>query len=156
MNCRQAVPDAPGLVPPDAAILETKIGLAAVWADDRAGILKTRNLEAVARQTTSRSGNGEIAPAAASRFSHWSAPGWLGLLARVPNGPMDRTMIVPGESQKVAAKRAAGKGRQPCQFCERGKLDLIDERPDPIFGALGMTCQTLRCDAPECGKLTFI
>jgi hypothetical protein len=28
----------------------------------------------------------------------------------------------------------------------QGKLDLIDERPDPIFAVLGMTCQTLKCD----------
>ena len=100
---------------------------------------------------------GGIAPAAASRFSHWSPPGWLVLLARVPNGLMDKDNDGSGESrQKAAAERAAGKSRQTCQRCERGKLDLIDERPDPIFGALGMTCQTLRCDAPECGKLTFI
>ena len=55
----------------------------------------------------------------------------------------------------MAAKLVTGKSRQTCQRCERGKLDLIDERPDPIFGALGMTCQTLKCDAPECGELTF-
>jgi hypothetical protein len=64
-------------------------------------------------------------------------------------------MIIPGEAREVAAKLVTGKSRQTCQRCERGKLDLIDERPDPIFGALGMTCQTLKCDAPECGELTF-
>ena len=41
------------------------------------------------------------------------------------------------------------------ECCGQGKLDLIDERPDPIFGVLGITCQTLKCDFLECGKLTF-
>jgi hypothetical protein len=39
------------------------------------------------------------------------------------------------------------------------RLDYIesaDERPDPIFAALGMTCQTPKCDFLECGKLTII
>jgi hypothetical protein len=31
-----------------------------------------------------------------------------------------------------------------------------DERPDSIFGALGMTSQTLKCDFLECGKLTIV
>ena len=38
----------------------------------------------------------------------------------------------------------------------QGRLELIDERPDPIFGVLGMTCQTLKCDFLECGKLTIV
>jgi hypothetical protein len=32
---------------------------------------------------------------------------------------------------------------------------MIDERPDPNFGILGLFQQTLRCDAPERGKLTI-
>jgi hypothetical protein len=46
--------------------------------------------------------------------------------------------------------------RPTCVTCGRGKLDLIDERPDPIFGVLGMTYQTLKCDSPECGKVTIV
>jgi len=45
--------------------------------------------------------------------------------------------------------------RPKCSWCPRGKLDLIEERPDPIFNALGTTLKTLKCDAPECGKLTI-
>lgn len=46
--------------------------------------------------------------------------------------------------------------RPTCGWCKRGRLDLIEEKPDPIFGALGMTVSTLKCDAPECGKLTIL
>ena len=64
-------------------------------------------------------------------------------------------MNVPTEQQAAAPKRGRRDQRQPCEFCGQGKLDLIDERPDPIFGALGMTCQTLKCDFIGCGKLAF-
>jgi hypothetical protein len=33
---------------------------------------------------------------------------------------------------------------------------MIDERPDPKFGILGMFQQTFRCNVPECGKLTVV
>jgi len=33
---------------------------------------------------------------------------------------------------------------------------MIDERPDPNFGILDMFQQTLKCDSPECGKLTTL
>jgi len=45
--------------------------------------------------------------------------------------------------------------RPVCQCCGRGKLDLIEERAHPIFGALGMTCRTLKCDAADCGALVI-
>jgi len=64
-------------------------------------------------------------------------------------------MSVLGELHAVAAKPAPQDDRPACECCGQGKLDLIDERPDPIFGALGMTCQTFRCDFLECGKVTF-
>jgi len=43
-----------------------------------------------------------------------------------------------------------------CECCGQGKLELIEERPDPIFGVLGMRLQTLKCDFLECGKLTIV
>jgi hypothetical protein len=46
--------------------------------------------------------------------------------------------------------------RPTCECCGQGKLELIDERPDPIFGVLGMTLQTLKCDFLKCGKLTIV
>jgi hypothetical protein len=64
-------------------------------------------------------------------------------------------MNVLGKSHAVAPKPAPPDDRPACEFCGQGKLDLIDERPDPIFGVLGVTCQTLKCDFLECGKLTF-
>ena len=65
-------------------------------------------------------------------------------------------MNVLGELHAVAAKRSRHDDRATCEGCGQGKLDLIDERPDPIFGALGMTCQTLKCDFLECGKLSVV
>jgi hypothetical protein len=66
------------------------------------------------------------------------------------------TMNVLGELHAVAAKLSPHDDRPTCECCGQGKLELIDERPDPIFGVLGMTCQTLKCDFLECGKLTTV
>jgi len=30
---------------------------------------------------------------------------------------------------------------------------VIEETPDPNFGALGVSSRILRCDSPGCGKL---
>ncbi len=65
-------------------------------------------------------------------------------------------MNVLGELHAVAAKLSFHDDRLTCECCGQGKLDLIDERPDPIFGVLGMTCQTLKCDFLECGKLSVV
>jgi Cys-tRNA synthase (O-phospho-L-seryl-tRNA:Cys-tRNA synthase) len=43
-----------------------------------------------------------------------------------------------------------------CEYCGRGRLTLVDEAPDKNFGILGMLRQTLKCDAPDCGKLTIV
>ena len=34
-------------------------------------------------------------------------------------------------------------------------LELVEEWPHPLFGVLGVTCQKLRCDTPDCGRLTY-
>jgi len=65
-------------------------------------------------------------------------------------------MNILGELQAVAAKLSLHDERPTCQWCGLGKLILIDERADPNFGALGMTFQVLKCDAPECGKPTNV
>ena len=65
-------------------------------------------------------------------------------------------MDVLGELHAVAAKLSPYDDRPTCECCGQGKLELIGERPDPIFGVLGMTCQTLKCDFLECGKLTIV
>jgi hypothetical protein len=65
-------------------------------------------------------------------------------------------MNVLGELHAVAANLSLHDDRPTCECCGQGKLDLIDERPDPIFGMLGMTCQTLKCDFLGCGKLTIV
>ena len=65
-------------------------------------------------------------------------------------------MNVLEELHAVAAKLAAYDARPTCECCGQGKLALIDERPDAIFYALGITWQTLKCDRRECGKLTTV
>ena len=65
-------------------------------------------------------------------------------------------MNVLEELHAPAARVAPYDDRPTCQCCGQGKLELIDERPDPIFGFLGMTCQTRKCDFLECGKLITV
>ena len=65
-------------------------------------------------------------------------------------------MNILGELQAVAAKLSLHDERPTRQWCGLGKLIFIGERADPNFGALGMTCQVLKCDAPECSKLTSV
>ena len=56
----------------------------------------------------------------------------------------------------MAAKLSLHDNRPTCKRCGQGKLDLIDERRDPNIPTLRTTCQVLKCDAEECGKLTII
>ena len=44
--------------------------------------------------------------------------------------------------------------RAKCPWCGEGNLDLIEERPHPLFGILGVSLQTFKCDLPSCAKLT--
>lgn len=44
--------------------------------------------------------------------------------------------------------------RPVCQFCRKGRVDLIDEQPDPTFGAVGVMRQTLKCDNTACARTT--
>ena len=68
---------------------------------------------------------------------------------------MGVVMSILGDLQAVAAKLSLQDNRPTCAFCGKGKLVLIDERPDPNFGALGVVEQTLRCDWADCGKVTI-
>ena len=42
----------------------------------------------------------------------------------------------------------------PCRWCRRATLYVLEERPDPIFGALGVVERTLKCTG--CGQLTVV
>jgi hypothetical protein len=91
---------------------------------------------------------------ARTRFSHWPPRRWLVLLRCVQSIPTGNNN---GRSGRIACGGGQAYDDRPtCECCGQGKLDLIDERPDPIFAVLGMTCQTLKCDFLECGKLTII
>jgi hypothetical protein len=43
--------------------------------------------------------------------------------------------------------------RPICAWCDRGKLDVIEQWSDPCDGIIGVT---LKCDAAWCGKLTTV
>jgi len=53
--------------------------------------------------------------------------------------------------------RRTGKEDGPAvyPFCRQGRLRLVGEKPYQIYGTLGMTECTLRCDEPDCGKLVI-
>ena len=63
-------------------------------------------------------------------------------------------MTVLEELRLVASRMMPVEPRATCPWCGRGKIDLVEEKPDPIFGALGVASRTLRCDAVDCGRLT--
>ena len=65
-------------------------------------------------------------------------------------------MTVYEDLRAVAARFMAEESQSTCAFCGKGHLVLIDERPDPNFGMLGMMDQTLKCDSPDCGKITVL
>ena len=65
-------------------------------------------------------------------------------------------MSVLGDLHAVAARLSLHDNRPICACCGKGRLVMIDERPHPNFGILGMFQQTLKCDSSECGKLTII
>jgi hypothetical protein len=62
-------------------------------------------------------------------------------------------MDVPLEFNDAAAALRPRNRRPICAWCDRGKLDLIKQWPDPNVGIIGLT---LKCNAPECGKLTTV
>jgi hypothetical protein len=45
--------------------------------------------------------------------------------------------------------------RPKCCWCGERSLELIEERPHPLFGILGVSQQTFRCNRPTCAKLTL-
>jgi hypothetical protein len=65
-------------------------------------------------------------------------------------------MDILGERQAVAAKLSLHEERPTCQWRSLTKLIFVDGRADPNFGALGMTYQVLKCDAPGCSKLSSV
>jgi len=67
-----------------------------------------------------------------------------------------KAMDLLAELHVVASKLSRREDRLVCGCCHNGRLVLIDERPDPNFGILGLLRQTLKCDSPECGKLTIV
>ena len=68
----------------------------------------------------------------------------------------DTTLSIFVDLHAVAAKLSSEDNRPICACCDKGRLVMIDERPDPNFGILGMFQQTLKCDSPECGELTVV
>ena len=65
-------------------------------------------------------------------------------------------MSVFEDLRAVAARLSLQENRPTCVCCGKGRLVLVEERPDPTYGMLGMVQQTLKCDSPECGKITIV
>jgi hypothetical protein len=65
--------------------------------------------------------------------------------------------MTPFEQLKAVSARLSppDADRPICLCCGRRDLKLVDERPHPIYGVLGVTCRTFRCDAVDCGALTL-
>ncbi len=61
-------------------------------------------------------------------------------------------MTIVEELARVAARNAPYEPSPACDCCGGGELRLIEEKPDPLYGALGVTRRTLRCTNPACGK----
>jgi hypothetical protein len=58
------------------------------------------------------------------------------------------------ELNRVAMRTAPYEAPPVCAWCGIGHLAVIEETPDPNFGALGVSSRILRCDAPACARLT--
>jgi hypothetical protein len=61
-------------------------------------------------------------------------------------------MTILEELNRVAARNAPYEIRPVCEHCGKDELSLVEETPDPLYGALGVTRRTLRCSNPCCGK----
>jgi hypothetical protein len=62
--------------------------------------------------------------------------------------------LVARLERRIAALEAGktlGDDREVCPFCRTGRLDLVDEKPDPAFDG-GVVDQTWRCNDPACGR----
>jgi hypothetical protein len=57
------------------------------------------------------------------------------------------------KSSDTLAARPLRDNRPSCAWCDRGKLDVIEQWSDPRDGITGVT---LKCDAAKCGKLTTV
>ena len=52
----------------------------------------------------------------------------------------------------IGDARPIADDRETCRFCRIGKLDLVDSKPDPIFGDVGLKLETLKCNNAACSK----
>jgi hypothetical protein len=65
-------------------------------------------------------------------------------------------MTLLEELNRVAMRIAPYELPPLCPQCRIGHLEVIEETPDPNFGALGVTSRLMRCDAPACARLTEV
>jgi hypothetical protein len=66
-------------------------------------------------------------------------------------------MIIGTDPDSLADRLREQEEHLPiCPACRIGTLCVVEERPDPLFGALGVVQRILKCDASDCGQLTVI
>lgn len=74
--------------------------------------------------------------------------------------PVWRELVTLPARVRAIEQRLGMTGAEPlddrplCAFCRKGRLDLIDEKPDPILGDLGVKQLTLKCDDAGCRRTT--
>lgn len=61
-------------------------------------------------------------------------------------------MTLLEELNRAAARNAPYEARPICPHCGKGELRLVEETPDPLYGALGVTRRTLRCNNTACSE----
>jgi hypothetical protein len=49
---------------------------------------------------------------------------------------------------KIIEAQSSG---EACPMCGAGRMKMIAEVPDPVFGDMGVLQQTFQCQEPECG-----
>src|SRR5262245_23272889 len=76
-------------------------------------------------------------------------------LERAQSGKRDshKSIDLPTEAKKKATMPVHHIDQPTCEWCRRGKLEVIKEWQDPIDGTIGVT---LRCNAPGCARLTNV
>ena len=66
-------------------------------------------------------------------------------------------IIIRGDADSLADRLREQEEHLPiCPACRIGTLCVVEERPDPIFGALGVVQRVLKCDASDCGQFTVV
>lgn len=81
----------------------------------------------------------------------------LAALSDYERAPIVRSRLAmagtPRKARKEAAERVFHDTRPTCEWCGRGKLEVVREWRDSSSGVIGVS---LQCDSQQCAKLTVV